>query len=158
MSEGGSEGGCVRVGSRGAAIACVPVPVPAQRMPMPCTCLTVCLAACPACPLRTACRERFELAHLPAASNEADGEAAAAAGASGAPAVERYRFSRCRRPLPAAVMAKLGVPLPEGERTVLHDDLGWEEIQVGGWRGGWAGSRLAVVCAAGWVGWQYSVV
>ena len=75
-------------------------------------------------------RERFELAHLPAAGgaaggNEADGEAA------GGAAAERYRFSRCSRALPAAVMQKLGLPLPEGERTVLHDDLGWEEIEVG---------------------------
>ncbi|EFN57219.1 hypothetical protein CHLNCDRAFT_143678 [Chlorella variabilis] len=75
-------------------------------------------------------RERFELAHLPAAGgaaggNEADGEAA------GGAAAERYRFSRCSRALPAAVMQKLGLPLPEGERTVLHDDLGWEEIEWG---------------------------
>ena len=68
-------------------------------------------------------RERFELA-LAAGSNEADGEAAGGGG-------ERYRFSRCRRPLPAALMAKLGVPLPEAERQVLHDGLAWEEIQWG---------------------------
>ena len=128
-------------------------------LPARCCCrlhlrLTGCL---PACPRFTACRERFELAHLPAASNEADGEAAAAAGAAGAPAAERYRFSRCRRPLSAAVMAKLGVPLPEGERTVLHDDLGWEEIQVGGRLAGWGrvGGWVAVLRAgwlAGWLG------
>ncbi len=29
-------------------------------------------------------------------------------------------------------MQKLGVPLPESQRTVLHDDLSWEEIEVGG--------------------------
>lgn len=81
-------------------------------------------------------RERFELAHLapPAAADggEPDGETG---GAAAAAAAERYRFSRCRRALPAAVMQKLGVPLPAGEREVLQDDLAWEDIQVGG-RGG----------------------
>lgn len=47
------------------------------------------------------CRERFELALASPAANEADGEAAGSG--------ERYRFSRCTRPLPAALMAKLGV-------------------------------------------------
>ena len=69
--------------------------------------------------------------------NDADGAAAAAP--------ERYRFARCTRPLPAAVMRKLGVPLPEGERQVVHDDLGWEEIQVGGRCGVvWCVSRRAI--------------
>lgn len=83
-------------------------------------------------------RERFELALISAGGvNEADGEAA-----GGGP--ERYRFSRCRRPLPAALMEKLGVPLPEGERTVLHDDLAWEEIQVG--LGGFCRGKGKGVC------------
>ncbi|KAI7846188.1 hypothetical protein COHA_000258 [Chlorella ohadii] len=68
-------------------------------------------------------KERFELALSSPAANEADGEAAGGG--------ERYRFSRCTRPLPAALMAKLGVPLPEAERSVLHEDLSWEEIQWG---------------------------
>ena len=51
--------------------------------------------------------------------------------------MERYRFSHCRRPLPAALMQKLGVPLPEGERAVLHDELAWEEIQVCIYRQRW---------------------
>jgi hypothetical protein len=57
-------------------------------------------------------------------ANEADGEAP--------PAEERYRFARCSRPLPAAAMARLGVPLPDGETSTLHEGLSWEEIQVGG--------------------------
>lgn len=37
----------------------------------------------------------------------------------------------------------LQVPLPEPERSVLHEDLSWEEIQVGGAaRFGW---RVRVV-------------
>ncbi|PRW57876.1 zinc finger CCCH domain-containing 13-like [Chlorella sorokiniana] len=68
-------------------------------------------------------KERFELALASPAGNEADGEAAGGG--------ERYRFSRCKRPLPAAVMSKLGVPLPESERSVLHEGLSWEEIQWG---------------------------
>lgn len=84
-------------------------------------------AADPCTPCPAPRRERFELALASpgGGGNEADG------GSSGAGAgSERYRFSRCRRPLPAAAMAKLGVPLPEGERSVVHDDLAWEEIQV----------------------------
>lgn len=74
-------------------------------------------------PAPCARRERYELSLMPGSSNEADGEAA--------PRPERYSFARCRRPLPAARMAALGVPLPEGERTVVHSDLAWEEIQWG---------------------------
>lgn len=99
------------------------------------------LPDCACAPLRrapTCRRERFELA-LASGGNEADGEAAAGGGA----AAERYRFSRCRRALPAALMAKLGVPLPEGEREVLHEGLAWEEIQV---RGGGFGCQ---VCGVG---------
>jgi hypothetical protein len=70
-------------------------------------------------------RERFELARIPPSGNEADGEVAGGGG-------ERYRLSRCKRPLAAAVMARLGVPLPASERTVLLDDLAWGEIEVGG--------------------------
>ncbi|KAL4425450.1 hypothetical protein ABPG75_009466 [Micractinium tetrahymenae] len=74
-------------------------------------------------------KERFELAHLPPAAaaggNEPDGEAGAP------PPAERYRFSRCRRALPAAAMLRLGVPLPAAEREVLQDDLSWEDIEWG---------------------------
>jgi hypothetical protein len=49
-------------------------------------------------------------------------------------------------------MAKLGVPLPDWERTVLHDDLGWEEIQVGGGVDGQAAGWLWCVRLAGWGG------
>lgn len=72
-------------------------------------------------------RERFELARIPPSGNEADGEVAGGGGG------ERYRLSRCKRPLAAAVMARLGVPLPANERTVLLDDLAWGEIEVSGW-------------------------
>ncbi|KAI3434832.1 hypothetical protein D9Q98_002887 [Chlorella vulgaris] len=70
-------------------------------------------------------RERFELARIPPSGNEADGEVAGGGGG------ERYRLSRCKRPLAAAVMARLGVPLPANERTVLLDDLAWGEIEWG---------------------------
>ncbi len=73
-------------------------------------------------------RERYELCLLKEGAAEGAGNAGAAgvAGSSG----EQYQFSRCTRLLPAATTQRLGVPLPPAERTVLHDSLGWEEIQV----------------------------
>lgn len=90
-------------------------------------------------------RERYELCLLKDSSGakggteggEGGGEEGSSGGAGGTggsgngTVVERFQFSRCRRLLPAASMRRLGVPLPPEEREVLHEGLGWEEIQVG---------------------------
>lgn len=44
---------------------------------------------------------------------------------------ELFRFSKCKRILPEKSLRKLGLPLPENERTVLHDQLLWEDVSWG---------------------------
>lgn len=84
------------------------------------------------------CRERFELALASPAANEADGEAAGSG--------ERYRFSRCTRPLPAALMAKLGVG-----RALVSRGLVSSARTCAGHAGAqlaWSGSRRQVALGA----------
>lgn len=44
-------------------------------------------------------------------------------------AFDRYKWARCRQPLPLKVMLAKGVPLPLDFIEVLEDGLAWEEIQ-----------------------------
>jgi hypothetical protein len=77
---------------------------------------------------------RYELARIPPPAGAApagkgkDGEKDRDGGEA---PPERYRFSRCARPLSARRLRALGVPLPASERTVLADDLEWEEVAWG---------------------------
>ena len=104
-------------------------------------------------------RERYELCLLKDGHGGGDGGSNAAAavagngsgngnGANGQSgggnsSGDRFQFSRCLRPLPAASMRRLGVPLPAAELEVLHTNLGWEEIRVRRPRGGWLCYRNA---------------
>ena len=94
-------------------------------------CVRLLAPGCACC----ACRERYELALIKSdtegGAGGSSGGGGGEGGSGGEPAAERYRFSRCKRLLPAASMRRLGVALPAGEVEVLHSDLGWEEIQVG---------------------------
>jgi hypothetical protein len=43
---------------------------------------------------------------------------------------EVYKFTRCKVPLPIAVMEAKGVPLPAEDVEVLEANLRWDEIWV----------------------------
>eukprot|EP00253_Pinus_taeda_P004158 PITA_04158 len=43
--------------------------------------------------------------------------------------VDRYKWARCKQPLPQKVMRSIGVPLPPEHVEALEENLDWEEIQ-----------------------------
>jgi hypothetical protein len=48
------------------------------------------------------------------------------------PTQEVYKFTRCKVPLPIAVMEAKGVPLPDEDVELLEANLRWSEILVRG--------------------------
>lgn len=67
---------------------------------------------------------RFELTRVPTPE-----EAAPADQAAPTDVEDHYRFARCAVPEPWQRMKALGVPLSEGQITVLYPDLSWEELE-----------------------------
>ncbi|KAL0379313.1 UNVERIFIED_CONTAM: hypothetical protein Sradi_3236800 [Sesamum radiatum] len=54
-------------------------------------------------------------------------------------AVDTFRWSCCRRPLPQKIMQSIGIPLPLEHVEVLEDNLEWDDIswsQTGAWISG----------------------
>lgn len=43
--------------------------------------------------------------------------------------IDRYKWARCKQPLPQKVMRSIGVPLPPEHVEALEENLDWEEIQ-----------------------------
>lgn len=64
-------------------------------------------------------KQRYELSRVPLPEGSEEGVSP-----------DKYRFCVCKRPLLAAAMRAMGVPLPEDEKALLHDDLAWEAIKV----------------------------
>ncbi|XP_042963543.1 zinc finger CCCH domain-containing protein 13-like isoform X2 [Carya illinoinensis] len=44
-------------------------------------------------------------------------------------AIDVFRWSRCKKPLPQKVMRSVGIPLPLEYLEVLEENLGWEDVQ-----------------------------